>query len=99
MAETKDHPWGEKFPRTCYLLPTVYKRVQHCHGPDYRLSKKVVFAWSNAAAKTFVEIKARIVGALVMRLSDFFKDFWSSMWRIRHRYRWSLSSRRTSSCL
>jgi len=40
ITGTKDHSWGEKFPRTCYLLLTVYKRIQHCHDPDYGLSKE-----------------------------------------------------------
>ena len=40
MTGTKDHPWGEKFPRTCYLLSTVYKKVQHYHAPDYGISKE-----------------------------------------------------------
>jgi len=40
--------------------------------------KKGEFAWSNAAAKVFVEINT-IVSAPVMRLLDFFLDFLSSM--------------------
>ena len=40
MAGTKGHMWGEKFSQTCYLLPTVYKRVQHCYAPYYGLSKE-----------------------------------------------------------
>ena len=37
--------------------------------------KKDEFTWSNAAAKAFVEIKARMVSAAVMRLPDFSKIF------------------------
>ena len=37
--------------------------------------KKVEFAWSNIAAKVFVEIKARKVSAPVMCLPDCFKIF------------------------
>ena len=37
--------------------------------------KKNEFAWSNAAAKAFVEIKARMISAPVMHLSDFSKIF------------------------
>ena len=37
--------------------------------------KKDEFAWSDAAAKAFVEIKARMISAPVMRLPDFFKSF------------------------
>jgi len=37
--------------------------------------KKSEFAWSNAAAKAFVEIKARMISAPVMLLSDFSKIF------------------------
>ena len=37
--------------------------------------KKCEFAWSNAAAKAFVEIKVRMVSASVMRLPDFSKIF------------------------
>jgi len=37
--------------------------------------KKGEFAWSNTAAKAFVEIKARIVSAPVMRLPGFSKIF------------------------
>jgi len=37
--------------------------------------KKSKFAWSNAATKVFVEIKARMISAPVMRLSDFSKIF------------------------
>ena len=37
--------------------------------------KKGEFAWSNAAAKVFVEIKARMISAPVMRLPDFSKIF------------------------
>ena len=78
MAESKDHPRGEKFQRTCYLLSTAYKRVQHCYGPDYRLSKdlkKWEFTLFKAAAKAFVEIKTRMISAPVMRLPNFSKIF------------------------
>jgi len=37
--------------------------------------KKSVFAWSNVAAKAFIEIKARMVNTLVMHLPDFSKIF------------------------
>ena len=37
--------------------------------------KKDEFAWFNAAAKAFVEIKTRMISAPVMRLPNFFKDF------------------------
>jgi len=59
------------------LLPSIdgYKRVQHCDGSYYGLSKKGEFAWSNAAAKAFVEIKVRIISVPVMHLSDFSKIF------------------------
>jgi len=60
--------------------------------------KKGEFAWSNAAAKAFVEIKARIVGAPVMRLPDFFKIFEVAC-DASGRYMWSLSLKRASSCL
>ena len=37
--------------------------------------KKGEFAWSNVTAKAFVKIKARMISAPVMRLSDFSKIF------------------------
>ena len=37
--------------------------------------KKSEFAWSNVVAKAFVEIKARMISALVMRLYDFSEIF------------------------
>ena len=37
--------------------------------------KKGELAWSNAAAKAFVKIKARMINAPVMRLPDFSKIF------------------------
>ena len=37
--------------------------------------KKGEFAWSNAAAKAFVEIKERMISVPVMRLPDFSKIF------------------------
>ena len=44
-------------------------------APITECLKKGEFAWSNAAAKAFIEIKARMINALVMRLLDFSKIF------------------------
>ena len=41
-------------------------------GPDCGLFKQSLL-WSNITATTFVEIKAKVVSAPVMRLSDFSK--------------------------
>ena len=43
--------------------------------PIMECLKKGEFAWSNAAAKAFVEIKARMSSAPVMRLPNFLKIF------------------------
>ena len=44
-------------------------------APITYCQKKGELAWSNAAAKAFVEIKARMISAPVMHLSDFSKIF------------------------
>jgi len=65
--------------RSFHELTTFYRRFIKGFNtvitPIMDCLKKGEFAWSNAAAKVFVEIKARMVSAPVMRLPDFFKRF------------------------
>ena len=46
------------------------KKVQHCHGPDYGLSKEKWACMVKFAAKAFIEIKTRMIGAPIMRHLD-----------------------------
>jgi len=65
--------------RSFHRLATFYcrfiKRFSTVMAPITDCLKKGEFNWSHAATKAFVEIKKRMVSALVMRLPDFSKIF------------------------
>jgi len=61
--------------RSFHGLATFYRRFIKGFSTVMALLtdclNKSEFVWSNVAAKTFVEIKTRMISAPVMRLSDF----------------------------
>ena len=62
--------------RSFHGLATFYRRFikgfNTVMAPIADCLKEDEFAWSNAAAKAFVEIKERMISAPVMCLPDFF---------------------------
>jgi len=71
--------------RNFHGLATFYhrfiKRFSTVMAPIADCLKKREFNWSHAATKVFVEIKKRMVSALIMCLFVFFK---SLKWRVTH---------------
>jgi len=63
--------------RSFHRLATFYRQFiegfNTVMAPITDCLKKDEFAWSNAAAKAFVEIKTRMISASVMHLPDFSK--------------------------
>ena len=72
MAKTKDHPEIRSFHGLSTFHRRFIKGLNIIIASITDCLKKGEFAWSNAAAKAFVEIKTRMISAPVMRLPDFF---------------------------
>ena len=75
MTGAKDIHEVRSFHRLVTFYQRFIKRFNTVMALITDCLKKCEFAWSNVAAKEFVEIKARMISATVMRLPDFSKIF------------------------
>ena len=75
MAGTKTIREVRSFHRLATFYRRFIKGFNTVMAPITDCLKKGEFAWSNTAAKAFVEIKVRMISASVRRLLDFSKIF------------------------